>query len=1495
MPSVLGGVPQFNPVAPTSLTPPVQPASVLGGASVLSGEQAVPVKPPVQYRDFTDANATRKNIYARVLDSMSKIGPLANTRHTLALSKLRYVDPDHIDMEKQKQAILTGKSLHRRMRGTWTLTDNATGGVLDEKEMTIAQVPHMTPRGTFVVNGTEYTLANQMRLRPGIFTRIKENGEIESHVNVMPGNGVSHRYFLDPETGVFKISLGQAKLPLMPVLKAMGVTDTELRKVWGDDLLAANLTAPDGKSLNKLYQRMIRKPDPEASDQTKAEQITAFMEAMKLDPEVTKRTLGNPHATLTKDAILDTTRKLVAVSKREAEPDDRDHLAFQTLHSPEDLLSERITKDKGFLRQLLWKASFKGNLKTMQPGILTRQLHSTLMNTGLGQAAEEINPAELLDAQGRATRLGEGGIGSMDAVPDEARSVQPSHFAYIDPIRTPESFKVGVDTRIAFAARKGDDGRMYSPFVDIKTGKTEYRSPQDITDSVVAFPGEMAKNKPYVAAMSGGQTKFVPREKVEYELPHMENAFSPLANMIPVKSALKGQRMAMGSRYLAQAVPLTDREAPLLQGAMPGRHLDKSFEDEYGRHMGAIRAKQGGMVKKVTPQGILVKHDDGSTENYELYNHFPYSRKTFIHNEPTVQVGQRIEPDGLLAKSNYTDDKGTTALGLNARIAFIPFRGANYEDAAVISESYAKRMKSEHMYQHDQDWDENIAKGLKNFHSLFPTEYNKQQLGVLDEHGVVKPGTTVKYGDPLVLVAAQKEQTHSQIHRGRKPTYGNKSIIWDHHSPGFVTDIAHTGKGVTVAVKSHNIMQVGDKLSNRYGGKGVVAEVIPDDQMPHDEAGTPFEVALNPLGMISRINPVQIHEMALGKIAKKTGQPYKIEDFGKVDDLVEFTKGELLKHGVKPTETIIDPATGRKIPNVLTGYQYILKLHHMAESKGQGRGIGGYTSEDIPAKGGAEGSKRIALLETNALLSHGATETLRDAHVVRGQRNDEYWQSFMSGFRPPEPQVPLVYKKFVDNLRGSGINVVRDGRQLHIMALTDKDVQHLAGDRNIQNTDTVDWKEGLKPKRGGMFDPALTGGHNGNRWAAIKLHEPMPNPAFEEPMRRLLGLTSNKFQDVIAGNEKIGDYGSGPSAIRNALENLDLKREITKAEQEIKGSKKTIRDDAIRKLAYLKSADRLKIHPKEWMLSRVPVIPPIYRPVSVMQGNGNPLVSDPNYLYKELHDSNEALKELAAAGVGELGQERLNVYNAFKGVTGLGEPITPKNQEKQVKGLLKQVFGNSPKFGMVQRQLLGSTVELVGRAVITPNPDFDMDTVGLPENRAWDVYKPFIIRRLVQKGVPRLEAARAFKDRLPIARDTLQTEMSERPVVISRAPVLHRYGIMGFWPRLVKGDVMQIPPITTKGFNADFDGDTMNYHVPGTEEAKREVIDKLLPSKNLLSSSDFKTHYTPSMEYQGGLYHASTAKDDNRRPSVFATKQDAIRAYHEGKISIDTPVEILHH
>ena len=244
-------------------------------------------------------------------------------------------------------------------------------------------------------------------------------------------------------------------------------------------------------------------------------------------------------------------------------------------------------------------------------------------------------------------------------------------------------------------------------------------------------------------------------------------------------------------------------------------------------------------------------------------------------------------------------------------------------------------------------------------------------------------------------------------------------------------------------------------------------------------------------------------------------------------------------------------------------------------------------------------------------------------------------------------------------------------------------------------------------------------------------------------------------------------------------------------------------------------------------------------------------------------------------------------------MTGLGDPISQKTRDKNVKGILKGVFGSSPKFGTLQRKLISTTVDNVGRAVITPNPDLDMDSVGLPEDKAFKVYDKFITRRLVRQGMSIRAAREQVSNKTDLARKTLIEEMDNRPVYISRAPVLHKFGIMAMRPRLTKGETLQVSPLIVKGFGADFDGDAMNYHVPTTEKSRKEAIERLLPSRNLFSLSDFKSvMHAPANEYVGGLYLAT--KNRSKKPKrIFKTVQDAKKAYERGDISLADNVQIL--
>jgi len=1110
------------------------------------------------------------------------------------------------------------------------------------------------------------------------------------------------------------------------------------------------------------------------------------------------------------------------------------------------------------------------------------------------------------------------------------------------------SLKIGVDQRLARGTLKGPNNQIYRK-VKTPEGKDVIVSAVDMVNSVVAFPGEDL-SQPHVRALVDGQPKYVPTKSVQYVLPTGNDMFTLTSNLVPGISGIKGGRLLMGAKFITQALALQNPEAPLVRAALPEQE-DRSFEEDAGRFVGAIRAKQPGTVLKVTPDEIHVKYKDGTKGVIELYNNFVFNQKSTLHNTPVVQPGDKFEADQLLAKSNYTDDKGTTAIGLNLRVGWMPYRG-NYEDGITISESAAKKLASEHMYSKKLDSDPNITVDRKNFLVTYPGAYTKDQLTKVDENGVVKPGTVVQYGDPLILAVKKSEPpANMAILKQRQSWYSDASEQWDSEFPGLVTDVSKTPTGIKVAVKSYQPAQVGDKLcftpdhdvltdsgwkpiteltlndkvcsidpdthvisyvepsaihtyehdgdmlgietehvstlvtpehklfvcvpgsnnyrltaikhligskfclcaidketgkllpvlvesavqtskytgkvycpelpynhtlyvrrngkchfsgnSTRFGGKGIVSSLIQDDQMPRDSEDRPLEILYNPQGIITRTNPTTLAEVVLAKIARKTGKPYNLPAFSN-QSLVDFALSELKKHNINETETVYDPGTNRKIPDILTGEMFMMKLHHTVESKSQARDVGLYSLDNTPAAGKEGAAKRQGYLEMNALLAHNALPVLKDIKLIRGQKNDEFWRNFRMGLPAQMPKESFIYKKFLHMLQGAGVNTKKDKDSVQLLAMTDRDVDKLAENRELTNGDALNIKD-MSPISGGLFDNTLTGGLGGNRWSKITLPIKVPSPILEPNIRHLLDLTGPAFEKMIKSP-------GGLEEMSKKLSDIDVDKEIEKQKEVIKSGKASKRDLAVKKLRILDTAKRTGIHPRDFMISKIPVLPPVFRPVAKMRGME--LTSDANLLYKDLHEAVTTYKDLANE-VDDVGEERATLYNAVKAVTGLGDPVNVKNKEKNVGGLLQHIFGkSSPKFGLFQRKILSSTVDTVGRTVITPDNNLDMDSVGIPEAVAWDLYRPFIMRRLARRynsgeqRVPLTMLANWVADKDPRAKQAMLDEMKERPVLISRAPVLHKYGIMAQWPKLTPGHTMRMSPILTAPFGADYNGDS---------------------------------------------------------------------------------------
>lgn len=589
--------------------------------------------------------------------------------------------------------------------------------------------------------------------------------------------------------------------------------------------------------------------------------------------------------------------------------------------------------------------------------------------------------------------------------------------------------------------------------------------------------------------------------------------------------------------------------------------------------------------------------------------------------------------------------------------------------------------------------------------------------------------------------------------------------------------------------------------------------IVPKEEMLRDSQGRPVHIELSPLGTTSRLNTALLADANLGKIAEKTGKPVILPDFLTDDTIPDFVEKELKKHGLTESEDLFDPVSGKTVKDVATGIVFHYKLKHMSESKQGARSTGEYTAEDLPMKGGKTGARRLGNMEVSALAAHGADQVLRDAKLIRGQRNDEFWRSFRDGMTPTPPSSPLVNQKFFAHLRAAGISLEEYPDRVHMYGATDRDIKKLTGQRRVSFANTFDSKH-LQPVPGGLFDPAIFGA-DGEQWGYYELPEPVLNPMMFKATANALGWKDKELEGVLKGERQINGK-VGIDGLRDALEHLDIDKELHLAKQTLRAPRVPLskRDQARKKIRALQPMVDAGVKPTDFLLTRIPILPPRYRPVSKMANDVN-IAADVNFLYKRMIDAAEDLKEAKSVLPEEAQMDaRTSLYQALEAVTGLSETDDPKLQAKNVSGVLKWAFGKgSPKLSAAHRKLFGVAVDLGGRGVVVPDNSLTIDEVGLPEETAWKMFEPFVLRKLRQRGYRMLDALRYTTDRTPEARKLLEESMAERPILVNRAPTLWRYGIMGFFPKLRgkpgERNTIFTNPNIAKPFGLDHDGDSI--------------------------------------------------------------------------------------
>lgn len=1435
--------------------------------------------------DPTDTGALRQHFMDQTVAGLKSYFPVANNQYTLDLQDLKFA-PKKFTKAEEEKAVIEGRTLSVPLEGTWILKDVATGQDLGQRRTTVARVPFLTDRGVFVYRGNDYTISPQSQLRHGAYSRKAASGEPEIvfHVEAPSGGNPGYRLSIDPAKGTFRLGVKQSEIKLYDLLHGLGVDDTDIEKWLGKDLFLSNKEGSDPRAFQRAQRALIGDTPVEGDP---AAVIRDHLSQHKFDPDLAERAVGLHTDHMSPDVLLAAAKRLAELSRGTAHYSPRDAIYTQRFVLPGDQVYDRISKDRGGVaRKLLWKVSGGKGLDAIPLDVFSPVFQSVFFRSGVAMPPAEANPMEVLDQQYRSTRLGEGGLASIQAVPEEARWIQPSHAGYIDPARSPESGKVGVDNRIAYGVKFGRDGNLYAPMTNARTGKEEYVSSARTKDLVIGFPGEEQSKRP-MAIVQGTKQDYVNPYDVDYYLLNGQNMFTPLSNLIPMFNGVKQGRVLVGGKFAAAALPLEHGEAPLVQSKVARE--DQSWEQKLGVHAGAVKTPVAGTVTAIGQDGTITVHGiDNQDHQFDLYQNLPLNQRSFLHQMPVVEPGQKVKPGQTIARSNFTDDTGTLAIGVNLRTALIP-QGDTYEDAMYVSESAAKKLSSIHAYAKTVDRTPETVVGKNSYVSLFPSVYDQNQLQSVDQDGLVKPGTIVNKGDPLILSYHRRAKTPYYYRlRGEVGGFANDSLTWDKPWRGIVTHSNRTRDGWQVIVQTLAPAEEGDKVSIRMGGKGVLANVVPDSHMPHNRDGQPLELVISPLMLQTRGNPAAIAEMWLGKVAQKTGKPYVVETFQQ-KNIIDFALQELRAHDLTPEEELVDPNTGRTYNNpVTTGTVYLMKLQQMAEDKAKGRGIGArYTTSGDPGRGGEEGAKRSGNQLLYAMLSHNALANLSDAWKIKGAKNDDYWRAVQMGLNPATPQVPYIHRKYLDLLKGAGLNVTREGTKLNLTPITDKEILDVSAGP-LENSETLDQKT-LRPVDGGLFD-AKYGGPGGNQWGHIVLPFPIPNPVMAPFIARIVGVKEKDIPKIIMGYTDIPGYGTGPEALQKALSAINVETQTKQLEQDLPNMGVTKRNDAYRKLRYLRALQKFGIEPAELMINNLPVVPPAAR--SVSQVRNQVVVGDPNQLYRDIIDVSQEYQKALTDGVpDEIVKEfRGRLYDSARAVIGVGEPVTREARQKHLRGVLGILFGSGRKGSFLLDKIIGRSVDLSGSAVITPNSALNMDQVGLPEKTAWSIYRPFVIRKLVRDGYGPADAVRNVKDESNVATAALQSVMDERPLLVNRAPTLHKFGIMAFHPILTKGRTLEVSPVITPGFAADFDGDVMLFHVPVSAQAVDEAQD-MLPSKNLYSRKSMGVHYIPTREFLQGLFLASRTK--KAVPRTFQDMTAAIAAFKRGDLSADDPIVIV--
>ncbi len=1013
-----------------------------------------------------------------------------------------YTFEDHTEPNKPKtpeEARELDASFTKKLRIQMRLVNREIGEI-KEQEIYVGDIPMMTDRGTFIINGAERVIVSQIVRSPGIYYKreIDTNGKRTFSATLIPNRGAWLKFETDVNDVIYVKIDKNRKLPATTLLRALGYSDSEMESLFRHrDFLKKTLEKDNTKSredsLIEVY-RKLRPGDPPSVAGGQSIIDSRFFDDKRYDLGKVGRyklnkklTLSVPEQqrTLTREDIVAAVDYLIGLHYDDGQVDDIDHLGNRRIRSVGELLQNQFRIGLTRLERIVRERMTLQDVDTLTPANLlnTKPLVAAIReffgSSQLSQFMDQTNPLAELTHKRRLSALGPGGL-SRERAGFAVRDIHPSHYGRICPVETPEGPNAGLIGSLATHARVNEYGFIETPYRKVENGRVSdeiHYLTADEEDKYRVAPGDVPVKDngdfvhPLVPVRYKAEFEETPPEQVDYVGVSPIQIVSVGTALIPFLEHDDANRALMGSNMQRQSVPLIQTERA---------YVTTGIEKQSAKDSGmVVVADVEGKCEYVSATAIHVRTKDKRLVKYRLSKFQRSNQDTCLNQKPIVEVGENIKP-GMVIADGAATKRGELAVGRNLLVAFMPWEGYNFEDAILISQRlvYDDVMTSIHIEKLEID-----ARSTK----LGPEEITREVPNVseeslrhLDENGIVRIGSRVYPDDILVgKITPKGESEHPPEEKLLRAIFGEKardvrdnSLRVPHGEGGRVVGVKVfdrekgdelppvANKVVRVYIAQKRKISVGDKVAGRHGNKGIVAKILPVEDMPFLPDGTPVDIVLNPLGVPSRMNVGQTFETLLGLAAMLTGLHYEVPPFDEMhakeasSALVhdEIKKGKVKSEapwvGDDGKVILSDGRTGDPFDNPVTvGKIYMMKLVHLVDDKIHARSTGPYSLVTQQPLGGKAqfGGQRLGEMECWALEAFGASYSLQEMLTIKSDDvngRSKAYESIVKGENLKRPGIPESFKVLVRELQSIGLDVsvakrTREGGEIEVDLMTE--------------------------------------------------------------------------------------------------------------------------------------------------------------------------------------------------------------------------------------------------------------------------------------------------------------------------------------------------------------------------------------------------------------------------------------------------------------------------